>query len=398
LTLVELRMRALAGQILEKPNWWNKVRDGEITDKWRREFVEQDAELVKKFWPELQQERDDDDEDKTWPHKNITEEQLNYIFDWLKWLADQRNTQTGIEMMHIQNVYQSYSLITSELREALLQGASILESIPEAEKDWHPGSNNQVLDLIHPSLHCLRIGKSLVKNTKTGSLYVPTVEEYINAREDLSFLYSPSRWMPHSVSIQHQWLPTDFSVSETGEVKHLSYINNLHPDDHKPLYSTITSILARFVPLWERVLSDVLSRQRPIIELDPYSWYEKGRATPEPELEDWVETPDAAYWEAWDVWCVAHEAWEHRKDPFICEPKPFTPPATENQVNFTLKGRKIQVIVKMANIVLTPEKPEYAGGSWHVEGMDNEKIVATGIYYYDSSNVTESKLSFRTAL
>jgi hypothetical protein len=33
-----------------------------------------------------------------------------------------------------------------------------------------------------------------------------------------------------------------------------------------------------------------------------------------------------------------------------------------------LAGSKIQVIVKLANIVLTPERPKYPGGSWHVEG------------------------------
>jgi hypothetical protein len=49
-----------------------------------------------------------------------------------------------------------------------------------------------------------------------------------------------------------------------------------------------------------------------------------------------------------------------------------------------LRGRKLQVIVKLANIVLTPEKPTYPGGSWHVEGMKNEHIVASGIYYYHS--------------
>lgn len=46
----------------------------------------------------------------------------------------------------------------------------------------------------------------------------------------------------------------------------------------------------------------------------------------------------------------------------------------------------------------TPEKPEYPGGSWHVEGMINEAIVSTGIYYYDEENVTESKLAFRAAV
>ena len=33
-----------------------------------------------------------------------------------------------------------------------------------------------------------------------------------------------------------------------------------------------------------------------------------------------------------------------------------------------LCGTTMQVIVKLANIVLTPEKPEYGGGTWHVEG------------------------------
>ncbi|KAI9215919.1 hypothetical protein BC828DRAFT_353019, partial [Blastocladiella britannica] len=61
-----------------------------------------------------------------------------------------------------------------------------------------------------------------------------------------------------------------------------------------------------------------------------------------------------------------------------------------------LKGRQCQVIVKLANIHLTPEDPEYAGGSWHIEGMENERIVATALYYYDMDNITESKLAFRT--
>ncbi|TFK53677.1 hypothetical protein OE88DRAFT_1626555 [Heliocybe sulcata] len=407
LTLIELRMRSLAGQILEKPNWWNKVRDTEIVGKWRKEFVEQDIQLVRKTWFHLQPTDSEDDseehygqwsQNKRWPHKVITRKQLDYIFDWLKWLADQRDPVTGIEMMHISNVYQSYNLISPELREALLRGASVLESVPEAEKDWHPGSNNQVLDLIHPSLNCLRIGKSLVRNPATGSLYVPSVDEYIDAREDLG--HTPFSSTPYSLSRQFQWLPTDFSVSETGEVQHLSYINNLHPDDHKALYLTITTVLERFVPLWERVLADVASPQRPVIEADPFEWYQRSLMSEpsEPVLEviqkDYPGDTDAARREYYR----AYHIWKKLKEPCIPEPDPFTPPDPKEQVSLTLKGRKIQVIVKMANITLTPEVPEYAGGSWHVEGMDNEKIVAIGIYYYDSSNVTESKISFRTAL
>ena len=31
--------------------------------------------------------------------------------------------------------------------------------------------------------------------------------------------------------------------------------------------------------------------------------------------------------------------------------------------------RGLQVIVKLANIELTPEKADYGGGTWHVEGQ-----------------------------
>ena len=55
----------------------------------------------------------------------------------------------------------------------------------------------------------------------------------------------------------------------------------------------------------------------------------------------------------------------------------------------------LQVIVKLANIHLTPNKPEYEGGSWHVEGQMNEHICASALYDYDSANITDSFLAFR---
>ena len=64
-------------------------------------------------------------------------------------------------------------------------------------------------------------------------------------------------------SEKHQWLPTDFEVSATGRVRPLGYINNLHPVDHKEAHTTLSSILERFLPLFEHVVSDVLSPARP---------------------------------------------------------------------------------------------------------------------------------------
>lgn len=59
------------------------------------------------------------------------------------------------------------------------------------------------------------------------------------------------------------------------------------------------------------------------------------------------------------------------------------------------RDQGLQVIVKLASIELTPDNHRYPGGSWHVEGMKNEHIVATSIYYYDVENTTFSHLSFR---
>jgi len=57
------------------------------------------------------------------------------------------------------------------------------------------------------------------------------------------------------------------------------------------------------------------------------------------------------------------------------------------------------VIVKIAETMLTPDKPAFDEGTWHVEGMTNEQIVATGIYYFaHSGNLSQSLLRFRRAV
>jgi hypothetical protein len=59
------------------------------------------------------------------------------------------------------------------------------------------------------------------------------------------------------------------------------------------------------------------------------------------------------------------------------------------------KDSGLQIIVKMASIELTPEKPNFPQGGWHIEGQMNEHICGTVLYYLDSENITDSHLSFR---
>ncbi|MEU6160748.1 DUF4246 domain-containing protein, partial [Streptomyces sp. NPDC047130] len=239
----------------------------------------------------------------------------------------------------------------------------------DAEKDWHPGSDGQVLDLVHPSLFCL------VREVSGGP-------ERAWQRDN--------RWgQKYEFSERFQWLPTDVEVGDDGEVAFRSYVNNVHPVEHRELAEVLPELFARIRPLFENVLTDLRRPQTLRIEADPYGWYDSSEpARPDPkDVEAY-----AAYREALNTW------YDNRR-PDVPDAPEYVPPELPDETErVDLRGRNLQVIVKLATIHLTPEKPEYAGGSWHVEGMENERIVSTCLYYWDNENITESRLSFRTAL
>lgn len=56
----------------------------------------------------------------------------------------------------------------------------------------------------------------------------------------------------------------------------------------------------------------------------------------------------------------------------------------------------LQIIVRVSNIELTPEKPSYEGDSHHnVAGILNEHIVSTAVCYFDLHNIKDAKVSFQ---
>ena len=258
------------------------------------------------------------------------------------------------------------------------------------EKDWHPGSNGQVLDIIHPSIYPFVYDQSriLPKRTTCG---VDNCFETIGKGETLLELPDTlgDEW-----STRFQWLPSEFDAPpDTEEVTTKSYINNLHPKEHQELYSIIPKFIAKSIPLWNRVLSRVRFGEIPPRVSD---WsngngfgYEKSiKPYEEPkqeEGEDYAAYDDRV--EAWKQSRVVIEPepgefktpterlrlrkhrWESKINPDMRDP-PDVAPNVDLRKNF---GR-LQVIVKLSNIHLTPEKPEYPGGSWHVEGQGNESM------------------------
>ena len=133
------------------------------------------------------------------------------------------------------------------------------------------------------------------------------------------------------------WLPTDFEISteEGGNTTHararaLGYINNLHPIKQGSCYRVIEQLVARFIPMWERVLGETAA----VYDLPA-------------RTGDWYERVQRSYYGGSKNWRMGGYREEvvgpSLLGPFYAHPKP---PIVE------LNDCSLQIIVKMANIYM----------------------------------------------
>ena len=210
-----------------------------------------------------------------------------------------------------------------------------MENIPDSEKDWHPGSDGFVHNLAHPSLYSIVYGRTIGKTP--GSAAATILKPPVLGGVD-----------PKYVSQRFQWIPSDFSVDDDGKVTLASpYINNIHPTRHKEVYSVIPEILQHALPMFERVLSDLL---RPLLPMR-------------------VTSSEGEYYDNQGAWLAKRET----RTPDLRGKYKGDLQVMTDQIS--LKGRTFQVFVKLANIILTPERPEYPGGKWHVEGLESRFVL-----------------------
>lgn len=75
----------------------------------------------------------------------------------------------------------------------------------------------------------------------------------------------------------------------------------------------------------------------------------------------------------WREEAVRHIKWKEIRDPLLPEPLDFAPVIYQNEFGDSIrdrfKERGLQVYVKMASIELTPEKPVFPPGGWHVSTL-----------------------------
>jgi len=68
------------------------------------------------------------------------------------------------------------------------------------------------------------------------------------------------------------------------------------------------------------------------------------------------------------------------------EPETFEPWPELRSLSKKYAHRGLQVILKLANIEVTPKKPGYADGAWHVEGQLDEHICATALTIFNNED------------
>lgn len=176
-----------------------------------------DSEISKKWKGEMRQVEG----------HSVTQAMADWIIDELRYKAGIFK-RAGAISVYNGDVVKSDSAVPLELKESLKRKVQVLENIPDIYKDYHPGSDEKVLDLVHPSLFPLIYGYTRVlKDTlirledciesigKGEILPIPPDEhtDFINEEN----IYPP---IGAPFSKNFQWLPCEVEFSDNGCSRH----------------------------------------------------------------------------------------------------------------------------------------------------------------------------------
>ncbi|KAM0520740.1 hypothetical protein ACHAPE_003138 [Trichoderma viride] len=437
LPIREVAMMMLMDTLTDKPNWHEKVFDETIVAKWRHEAMTQPQHglflrIMEGKWSSYKH---------PFPQCRIVSEEA---FEFC--IAELRNKamyfiETGLipTLDSAGNtIIKSDNLISDRLRHELVNAFETLRADQAANVDWHPRSNDMVQNLVHPSMYPFVFGRSKFLDEeqvgiKTALAFigegraVPEIETMPDHGE--RFLNYYWRGIKNAVpkeyrSSLYQWLPANVAFRDDGTTEFTSYINNLHPEKYPGIYEAIEHAIDTALPAWDQCLRKNITYGHDIVAGRTNSRFELITEASDEEERLWTKTATFGVQDEDDGiddngyicvrpfnlyrrrWRDVHASvgpfripgeWLQGREAILPEPREFA------EIDYTPKRRLgkmfkkhgLQVIVKMASIELTPEKPHFPSGSWHVEGQMNERICATALFYLDSENVTDSHLSFR---
>lgn len=159
---------------------------------------------------------------------DVTQAMVDWVIDELRWKSE-RFKKTGRLTVYYGDVVKSDCAISEDTKLWLRAAVRPLEDVPEKYKDYHPGSDGKVLDIVHPSLFPLIYGKSRVledgliglddciANSGKGTTVPirPDEETKLDRKGNMS---SGNGWhrrdLPEPYGKHFQWLPCEVDISE----------------------------------------------------------------------------------------------------------------------------------------------------------------------------------------
>ncbi|KAG5637205.1 hypothetical protein H0H81_005418 [Sphagnurus paluster] len=161
--------------------------DEEITTKWRTEALSAEG-------------------------KDMTENMIDWCIAELRYKANQLEN-TGAISVYNGDVVKSDTAIPPLPRDALKAAVAPLENVPPKYQDWHPGSDDKVPDLVHPSLFPLIFGRTRILRDEILGLH-----DCIGRCGDGEVLAPPTFGIGEvdhddPMSVCYQWLPRDVNIS-----------------------------------------------------------------------------------------------------------------------------------------------------------------------------------------
>lgn len=315
-------------------------------------------------------------------------------------------------------VVKSDVCVPESLRAALVHAVRPLEQAhdrlnkmpPTSDDDENSYRNTVVSDILDPSMHplvygrsrALAVGRVPLKDCASLSGAGETIPAW--SEDDLqgSLLEGGiEKWLKPWGA--YQWLPAQISFTGDDEPRPMiaSYVNNLCPETHRELYGILEQLVDKAIPLWDECLSwfhDRIRITRDGQDVSGYAWEVPTWPLRAEHSDHKMDHDDADYTSAEnnETWASRHglvDEWLEffqsnlRLKPM--EPRVFIPSrealqlpgARRVDLKSDFKSSGLQVIFKITTINLSPERPQYDDSQWHIEGLLNEHICATALYY-----------------
>ncbi|KAJ5676107.1 hypothetical protein N7462_009004 [Penicillium macrosclerotiorum] len=394
-TLREIAMVAVMEDITDLPEWWKKIHEPGVPEKWRKMALDSGAD--------------------------ITPNMADWIIEELIFKAMIYENSEAVGLYN-GDITKSDTNVPESLIKEFSDASKVLEYEEDELRFYHPGSMHKQRDLLAMALYPLVYGKSRILPDKLIRLdeslrhagqgdVIPLPKETGITREDIAWRVSSRADIDiRPYSRYHQILPTDWELGDDKRWHVATYINNLHPVKHRNIYKLIEDVFNCIVKQWDMTitpLKDMLhSRARIEYHQVEYNQVSEEILDTAPQMKP--REAQSEFDERYETWRMKHF---HAVQPDAGEFIPWAvPPCLMSKLpedlpspvriergvslNNDYKERGLQIVTRILGVDLSPEDPYYQT-EWHVEGQMNEHICAAAFVTFDQENMEDAIMEFR---